>query len=167
MLVNYKLVHFYSSAYQQIISTQKINRYFQRFFLMTPLIQGLNENFWYMASSLYIPFILSATCLFRLVLVWKACVTSSRNCHGLLKAKETTKKYPSTFPLLLLFRGEAVIGHNAQAVLGLTRPLQLQAQLEHVRDWEGGGEREKERCKEYCRIICQRSSRLFSQSKAS
>lgn len=142
LLVNYKLVHFYSSASQQIISTQK--QIFLEVFLMTPLIRGLNENFWYMASSLYIPFILSATCLFRLVLVWKACMTSSRNCHGLLKAKETKKIRLNVSFATAFQRG----GSNRAQCARCTRPYKAPATTSttRARAWlgrrRGEGERE-------------------------
>lgn len=63
-----------------------------------------------MANSLYIRFILTAICA-----VCNACMSSSRNCHGLLKGKKKQKN-PSSFPLLSLFRGEVVIRPNLCAV---------------------------------------------------
>lgn len=92
-------------------------------FLMTPLIWVLNKNFWHTANNLCIQFLLSARGLFRLV--QRSCMNSSRNFHGLLDSKET--KHPSTFPLLLVFRGEAVMWCCLCAVLDLARPQWLQA----------------------------------------
>lgn len=66
-----------------------------------------------------IQFLLSARGLFRLV--QQGYVDSSRNFHGLLDSNVI--KHPSTFPLLSLFRGEAVIWCYLCALLDLTRPL--------------------------------------------